>query len=347
MKIGIVNDVPLAVEAIRRILSATGRHQIIWTAPDGLEAVRQCTRQRPDLVLMDLIMPHMDGIQATRAIMQQCPCAILVVTASVDGHASRVFEALGAGAVDAVATPMLIGPSAEQRSQLLLAKIDQIGRRFEPTQSSPERFNHPALRDPADQRRPWLVAIGASAGGPPAIAHILQHFEPGCDACLVVVQHLDESFAPEFARWLANRCPLPVILAEPGGVPSPNTIHIAGKDDDLSMVLGGQFARSPRRAGSHHGPSIDVFFESAAVNWPGRVAGVILTGMGSDGARGLRHLRQAGYHTYAQDRASSAVFGMPKAAAECGAAQHILSLSALGPSLRDLIRRPPKLMGST
>lgn len=343
MKIGIVNDVPLAVEAMRRILAATRRHQVIWTAPDGVEAVRQCARQLPDLVLMDLVMPHMDGVQATRAIMQQYTCAILVVTASIEGHADRVFEALGAGAIDAVATPAISGPSAERHSHLLLAKIDQIERRLGQAQVSSAPPPRAAITDVAERGRPWLVAIGASAGGPAAVANLLDHFEPGCGAGFVVVQHLEESFAPEFAHWLAKRCRLPVRIAEPGSPPSPNTIHLAGKNADLRLTLGGQFALSARPASAHYGPSIDVFFESVAIHWRGPAAGVILTGMGSDGARGLAHLRRAGFSTYAQDRATSAVFGMPKAAAESGAAQHILSLSALGPCLRELIRRPPEL----
>lgn len=343
MKIAIVNNVPGAVDAIRGSLSKASHHQIVWTAADGIDALSMCAQSRPDLILMDLVLPRMDGIQATLAIMRQNPCAILVVTASINGSASRVIEALGAGAIDAVTTPMPSGPNAEQHSRTLLAKVDQVARMLstEVSTSATVSDRKPAVS--IEPPQPWLVAIGASAGGPPAVAAVLRHFEADCGASIVVVQHLDEAFAPEFAQWLATQCTLPVSLAEPGGTPRPNCIHVAGGSLDLMLSQYGRFTFSPRRADSHHSPSIDIFFESVAAHWRGPAAGLILTGMGRDGAAGLACLRRAGFATYAQDRASSAVFGMPKAAAESGAAQHILSLQSIGPCLRELVRRPSEL----
>src|SRR6187402_1143190 len=128
MKIAVVNDLAVATEAIRRVLATAKEHQLVWTARDGAEAVSRCAADRPDLILMDLIMPVMDGVEATRRIMAASPCAILVVTASVDGNFGRVYDALGAGALDAVNTPTLMGPGGAAGAKALLAKIDLLGR---------------------------------------------------------------------------------------------------------------------------------------------------------------------------------------------------------------------------
>ncbi|MBC7977496.1 MAG: response regulator, partial [Myxococcales bacterium] len=128
MRIGIVNDLALATEAIRRVLVASAVHQVAWIARDGAEAVARCAEDRPDLVLMDLIMPVLDGVEATRRIMAATPCPILVVTATVDGSFGRVYDALGAGALDAVNTPVLGGPDGAAGAAALLAKIAVIGR---------------------------------------------------------------------------------------------------------------------------------------------------------------------------------------------------------------------------
>src|SRR5439155_10301504 len=128
MRIGIVNDMMLAVEAMRRVVTSTREHQVVWIAHNGLEAVELCARDKPDLVLMDLIMPELDGVEATRRIMSATPCPIVVVTADVSGSTSKVFEALGAGALDAVNTPVLESSGSGPGAKALLAKIDMMGK---------------------------------------------------------------------------------------------------------------------------------------------------------------------------------------------------------------------------
>src|SRR5579862_450945 len=126
MRIAIVNDMPMAVEALRRVITGVPEYQIAWIAADGEEAVRQCRADPPDLILMDLIMPRMDGAEASRLIMRDSPCAILIVTATVEGHSSKVFEAMGSGALDAVKTPVLDGPGKTGGGSDLLAKIAML-----------------------------------------------------------------------------------------------------------------------------------------------------------------------------------------------------------------------------
>ena len=334
MRIAIVNDLGMAVEALRRMLVRTPQHQIAWTAPDGAEAVRRCAADRPDLILMDLIMPVMDGVEATRRIMAATPCAILVVTATVEGSTSRVFDALGAGALDAVNTPALDGEGAAK----LLAKIDSIGRLVgDATAPTATRRTWLNPNKRAVGTRPWLIVIGASAGGPAALAEVLKPFSADTRAAFLVVQHLDDSFAAGLARWLADQIALPVRLARDGDVPKSGQVLLPDRGDHLVLTAAGSLIYRREPVDYVYRPSVDECFESVVAHWTGPAAGVILTGMGRDGARGLKKMRGAHFATFAQDGASCAVYGMPKAAAELGAADSILPLQQIGPALQKLI----------
>lgn len=178
MRIAIVNDLAVAVEAMRRTLRHARGHELAWVARDGVEAVERCAKDTPDLVLMDLIMPQMDGVEATRQIMAHTPCAIVVVTASVDQHTSKVFEAMGAGALDAVDTPILERTGNFTGTDALLGKIQTIQRLLSPGPlgRTPLKPRPVALPSPVPRR--LLVAIGASAGGPAALARVLSQL-PG------------------------------------------------------------------------------------------------------------------------------------------------------------------------
>lgn len=331
MRIAIVNDLGLAVEALRRVLARAPQHQVIWTAADGAAAVERCAADRPDLILMDLIMPVLDGVEATRRIMAASPCAILVVTATVEGTTSRVFDALGAGALDAVNTPALSGEGAAR----LLAKIDALGRligdkrRTAPTATPADTHPRPA----GGTGRSWLLALGASAGGPAALAEVLKAFPADCRASFVAVQHLDGSFAAGLASWLGGQIALPVRLARDGDRPVPGTVLLPDRDDHLVLTPHGTLAYRREPADYVYRPSVDEFLGSVAAHWTGQAAGVILTGMGRDGALGLKKMREARFETFAQDAATSAVYGMPKAAAELQAAGSVLPLPQIGPAL--------------
>jgi two-component system response regulator WspF len=344
MRIAIVNDLVIATEAIRRVLAGAPAHRVVWTARDGAEAVRRCAEDRPDLILMDLVMPVMDGVEATRRIMAATPCAILVVTATVDGNSGRVYDALGAGALDAVNTPTLTGPGATAGAALL-AKIAVLGRITGAGTTPPWAAASPAASTPvggslgAGTGR-WLFAIGCSAGGPAALAQMLKSFPVGLPAALVVIQHLDESFASGLVEWLGHQIPMPVRIARTDDVPEPGVVLMPGHDDHLVLTASGRLAYMPEPLDNPYRPSVDAFFESVVQHWRARATGVVLTGMGRDGARGLKRMRERGFPTFAQDRATSAVYGMPKAAAEAGAADQILPLDDIGRALRQLLSTP-------
>src|SRR5262245_15449141 len=326
MRIAIVNDVPMAVEAVRRVIFESGRDQLAWVALNGAEAVERCAADTPDLILMDLIMPKMDGVEATRRIMASTPCAIVVVTANVGQNSSKVFEAMGLGALDAVNTPVLEAPKTADGANALLAKIETIRRLISNGTQKRDQGTARHLARPLKTARHRLVVIGASAGGPAALAKVLAGLPGNFAAPLVIVQHVDPQFAEGLAHWLAYQTRLKVRLAKEGDHPEPGTVLLAGTDYHLvfsnSMRLA--YTRSPVEC--WYRPSIDVFFQSVDRFWRWDVIGLLLTGMGRDGAEGLRQLRRKGHYTIAQDQASSAVYGMPKAAAELGAATEILPL---------------------
>jgi two-component system response regulator WspF len=320
VRIAIVNDLTMAVKILARAVASVPEYEIAWTAANGAEAVRKCAQDRPDLILMDLIMPEMDGVQATCAIMRKTPCAILVVTASVGANASKVFEAMGCGALDAMATPS--GPEGEAE---LLRKIARLGRLISGNLRAPA--------EPVAAPLPRLVAIGASTGGPKALASVLRGLPANLDAAVAIVQHLDIQFAGGLVEWLGDQTELPVSLAREGMRPETGHVFVAGTNDHL--VLGADFAfhYTAEPANYPYRPSVDEFFSSLSRHWKRPGIAVVLTGMGRDGARGLLALRQAGWHTVAQDEKTSILYGMPRAAAEAGGAIEVLPLDEIAPAI--------------
>jgi len=329
MRIAIANDSVTAAEALRRAVLASGEHRVAWIARNGLDAVRLCVDLPPDLVLMDLSMPQLDGVEATRRIMQRAPCAILIVTAAPQDNVNLVFRALGAGALDVTATPVLLGQSGGDAA--LLAKIRTIGKLIRGNAANGAGAAAGVAAAAGPVRR--LVAIGASTGGPVALAQVLARWRPPSDTAAVVVQHIDAAFAGQLVKWLGDQAPVPVRAISGGEAPEGGVVQVAQTNDHLRLSPGGRLMYDEHPREEIFRPSIDVFFHSVAQYWEHAATGVLLTGMGRDGAAGLLAMRRAGQATIAQDQASSAVYGMPKAAAELGAAQHILSLEHIGPAL--------------
>jgi two-component system response regulator WspF len=180
-----------------------------------------------------------------------------------------------------------------------------------------------------------LVAIGASAGGPAALATVLSGLPQDFSAAIVIIQHVDAQFASGMVEWLAQPSPLPVRVAREGDHLTVGTVLLAGTSDHLRLKASDWLGYTPEPREYVYRPSVDVFFQSICQYWPGEVVGVLLTGMGRDGALGLKALRNKGHYTIAQDKASSAVYGMPKAAAALDAAVDILPLERIAPRLVD------------
>lgn len=339
MRIAIVNDMPIAVEGMRQLLVSAGRHEIAWVANDGAEAVECCRSDRPHLVLMDLAMPKVDGVEATRQIMAETPCPILIVTDGGETKGTQLFDAMGAGAIDAVRAPAFPAGIKSDGAGGFLFKIDSVAR----------LIGHP--RDPSAPVKPsgpadCLVVIGASAGGTEALAAVLKKLPLDFAAAVVIVQHLDADFAASLAA-LAKASSLPVRAAVAGDVPMEGTILVASSKENLifdSPVRLG-YTPDPPECPSH--PSIDAFLESAARRWRRPIIGVLLSGTGADGADGLKALRTLGQHTIAQDRGNPGARGKSKSAVELKTVADIVPLDEIATSLcaRLKSRKNPSAVG--
>ncbi len=329
MKIAIVNNMVIAVEALRRILLTVPEHKVAWIAQDGAEAVAKCAKDTPDLILMDLNMPVMDGVEATRLIMQQSPCAIVIVTANVGQNAAKVFEAMGYGALDAVNTPLLGSHGKPEAALALLGKIATISKLIG---KSSQRSNIKHQIN-SDTPLPSLVAIGSSTGGPKALATILSSLPANFGAAIVIVQHVDAQFAVGMIDWLNDFTPLTVKKASVGDRPEKGIVSVACTNDHLCLESNHTLNYTKEPINYPYRPSIDVFFKSVAQYWKPKGTAVLLTGMGRDGAEGLSLLRSHGWHTIAQDKESCIVYGMPKAAVELNAAVEVLNPDAIATKL--------------
>jgi two-component system, chemotaxis family, response regulator WspF len=324
MRIAIVNDLVMAIEALRRVLLLAPEHQVAWVAKDGAEAIVKCAKDTPDLVLMDLIMPLMDGVEATRQIMKQSPCAIMIVTVDVEKNSAQVFEALRYGALDAVNTPVLTHSAQPEAAQALLSKIATIAKLIGKSPHAPFY---------AVRSLPPLIAIGSSTGGPKTLSTILSRLPANFGAAIVVVQHVDAQFAGGMISWLNDSTPLTVKKAAAGDRPEVGSVLVASTNDHLVLQANAMLNYIKEPLNNPYRPSIDVFFNSAAQYWRSPGIAVLLTGMGRDGAEGLGLLRRQGWYTIAQDQASCVVYGMPRAAVELNAAIEVLTPEAIASAL--------------
>ena len=347
MQVGIVNDLKVVAEALRRLIADTPGFQVAWVALDGESAIQHHRDHPADIVLMDLIMPGLDGVETTDALMKIRPCAILVVTATVTGNRELVYAAMGKGALDAVNTPDASSPTgiAEFRRKLLtVSRLVKSAAKHTLPHQTPSPFARPSAssaRRPIaphpDSRTPTLIGIGASTGGPQAIATILRALPQDFNAAIVIVQHLDRQFVPGLQRWLQRETQLPIRLAtedEPlhrGGVwlaDCENHLVVRpSKDGGLHLHYTEEPIDTPHR------PSVDTFMESLAQLRGIHRCGVLLTGMGADGAAGLLALHESGAPTFAQDPASCVVYGMPAVALKLGAVQEPTLLTDIAPRL--------------
>ncbi|MEX2292035.1 MAG: chemotaxis-specific protein-glutamate methyltransferase CheB [Mycobacteriales bacterium] len=354
----LVDDSPVQRRFLRAALEAGQGLTVLGEARNGKEAVALVGRLRPAVVLMDLDLPVMSGIEAIEAIMSASPTPIVVYSAFVGGtNSENALEALAAGAVDVLAKP---GPDDDgsledyaevlRRTLRVAARIRVITHPRGRLRTQGMTGSVPALgggsRRPLavsglSQVRPGppggqvrLVAVGASTGGPQALLALLGRLPGDLGQAVLVVQHMAEGFIPGLAAWLDGLVPMPVVVGESGRRLVPGTVTLAPsggnllvQDDRLRVLC------TPPAPGQFHVPGIDVTFESVARSLGPEAVGVLLTGMGRDGAAGLLAMRRRGAFTLAQDEATCAVYGMPAAAVAQGAVERQLPLERIAPAL--------------
>ncbi len=337
MRIAIAHSLEGATEVLRRVSMSAPGHNIAWMANNGEDAIEKAVADTPDLLLLDLAIEGLGGAEVTSRIMKEKPCAILIVTSSAAEKAAKVFEAMGNGALDVVDLPVVDGKGRIKGSEELLKKIATIDKLI-------RRENEPGKGGPWPEgsvplRSYPLVAIGSSTGGPKVLADILSRLPGQTGAAIVIVQHLDVQFAEGLVDWLSEQTGHKVVLAKPGICPEQNTVSVAGTNDHLILEADCTFQYVPEPRDYPYRPSVDRFFFSIRDYWPGKGVAVLLTGMGRDGAKGLLALRKDGWHTIAQDEKTSVLYGMPKAAAELGAAIDVLPTEEIAGAIRKKITR--------
>ncbi len=341
LKVLIVDDSATTSRMLTDSINATADMRVVGEARNGRQAIQMTHDLRPDVILMDLVMPEMDGLEATREIMHATPTPIVVVSASLKSQETEIaFRAISAGALTVQRKPAGPGNPAHpaEIGQLLNTLRAMAGVRvihhWKRTEQRALATPTPALPAAPAVAPPEIVAIVASTGGPAALSTIAQALPPDFPLPIVVVQHIAPDFVPSLAGWLATVSPLRVELARASEAPRPGCIYLATGGEHLTLTQGHRFAVNGAANGSSpHVPSGDVLLESVARSYGARAIGVVLTGMGNDGARGLRAMYDAGAYTIAQDEATSVVFGMPNQARLMGGVRRVLPLPEIPQAL--------------
>lgn len=341
IRILIADDSELVKVVLRDLLSQDPDVEVVAEVSDGRAAVAETAKLKPDLIIMDVMMPIMNGLEAVAEIMAETPTPILMLSANTDPHDSgSAFAAIKLGALDVMEKPTGVVTEAFSRiADQLLARVKSLSR-------IRVIHHYRAPRPKLEQAKPVLssrprriLAIGASTGGPKAVLQLLQELPGDLDAAVLIVQHIADGFAPGFAEWLDREAALPVRLAETGSplisgtvLVAPNKFHLTVRSDRVVLQ------DSPPINNCR--PAVDAMFLSLAEQGLSEeTVSVLLTGMGTDGALGLASVYKQGSYTIAQDEASCTVFGMPKAAINRGAATQVLPLEHIAEVVARLFAR--------
>lgn len=348
VRVMIVEDSLVVRQLLTHIVGRDPRFVVAAAVASAEEALAQIARVKPDVISMDIRLPGIDGLEATRRIMSEHPTPIVVIADSVEDHSLKIsMNALRAGALSVVEKPVGVASAAYERvaetitTQLfIMSSVPVIRRRsFAPAAPAADPPPQPAPRPRTTFSRPSYLALAASTGGPPALAKVLEGLPPTLDAAVFVVQHMGEAFMEGFASWLGGLSPLPVGLAEDGAVAQAGRVYVAPGGRHLSIEAGGRMRLLSSEPVSSQRPSANVLFSSLARVAAPQTAGVLLTGMGEDGAQGLLELRRGGGYTIAEHQSSAVVYGMPAAAVRVKAAHEVLPLEAIGPRIVQLAQR--------
>jgi two-component system chemotaxis response regulator CheB len=330
----IVDDSAVVREALTKIIDADPRLSVMGSAADPFRAAERLKRELPDVITLDVEMPRMDGITFLRRLMAQRPIPVVMCSSLVEGGSETLFEALEAGATDVILKPRLDVKTALEDARVTICDTIRAAALAGAAQSRPPRRRVPdkkltadAVIAPAAPRKAMakttekIIAVGASTGGTEALRVFLEDL-PRDAPPVVIVQHMPEGFTTAFARRLNSLCAVDVAEARDGDRLLRGRALIApGNRHTLVVRSGHQYGVAVKDGPlvSRHRPSVDVLFRSVAQVAGANAVGVIMTGMGDDGAAGLREMFDAGAKTFGQDEASSVIYGMPKAAFEAGA----------------------------
>jgi two-component system chemotaxis response regulator CheB len=346
IRVLIAEDSPVACKLLVSILQSAPSLQVVGIAHNGAEAVRLAKQLKPDVITMDVYMPEMDGLEATRQIMTESPRPIIIVSDNIDKKERNLtFNALQVGALSVIEKPTMYDPPELHEalvSQVKLMSEVKVVRHWHklPGDSSPPQSlaESPALKRNGKSKIK-LVVIASSTGGPNVLAEILSKLPAEFPAPILIVQHIAPGFVDGLANWLNQQTSLEVRLARHADEPQAGQVFIAG--DGYHMVVNSMGFISLSKTPPYQGlrPAADHLFNSVAQVYGATAIGVILSGMGSDGAEGLQTMRKTGAHTIVQDKDTCVVFGMPAVAIELGAAEQVLPANKIAAAIMALAHK--------
>ncbi len=343
----VVEDSMVARELLVHILSSDPALRVIACASSGEEALAVLAEKSPHVVTMDIVMPKMDGFETTRRLMETNPLPIVIVSSAYNpGDVAQSLRAMEAGAVAAVEKPPGIHhPTFAVRAKKLIETVKAMAevrviRRWPKMRSAAQPADF-AVGKPAAEIK--LIAIGASTGGPVVLQTILSRLPKPPPVPVVIVQHITAGFVQGLADWLGVATGIPVKVAADGDMLHPGRVYIAPDECQMKVEKSGRLACVSDAPENNLKPSVSYFFRSVAANYGASAIGVLLTGMGKDGAHEVKGIRDAGGITFAQDKESSVVFGMPGEAVKCGAAMHVMPPEAIGEALCTLFAKSANL----
>ncbi len=343
IRVLLVDDSASVRQTLESVLSEAPDIRVIGTASDPFVAVKRIQEEVPDVIILDVEMPRMDGLTFLRKIMAQKPLPVIICSTLTEEGSHMLLEALEAGAVDVIPKPRIDTRHFLQESRVRICdavRAAAVARlrgprprsmKIEQKLTADAMMPAPVPTRAMSQTTEKVICIGASTGGTESLREVLESL-PFDSPAIVVVQHMPERFTAAFARRLDGLCKVDVKEAEDGDAVYPGRVLIApGNRHTLLGRSGARYHVSVKDGPlvSRHRPSVDVLFRSAAQYAAGNAVGILMTGMGDDGARGLLEMRKAGAHTVAQDEETSVVFGMPKEAIQRGAAVRVLPLGAI------------------
>ena len=336
----VVDDSPFIRRAVERMLEPLAGVTVVGRATNGSEAIEMADRLRPDIIILDIVMPEVDGLEAIRRIMEVAPAPILVLSSQAEPGAEVTLRALDLGAVDFISkTDAGTRMDIYDLAPVLQEKVAAVANSKVPaTIQLPDEVAPPPPLSTKATSAYEVLALGASTGGPRALASILSGLPEHFPAGLVIAQHMPPGFTRTLAERLDRRSAVSVREAEDGDRVEPGValVGVGGRQITVERGQAGLVVRIPSDSDRLlHRPSVDLLFRSVAAASGGRAVGAVLTGMGQDGAEGLRSIREAGGRTFAESEESAVIFGMPKAAA--AHAERVLPLDRLARAVRDII----------
>ena len=348
-KIGVlvVEDSPVVQQLLEHIISSDPRLTVAGITSTAEEALAFLAHSTPDVISLDIRLPGMNGFEATKRIMQDKPTPIVVCSASVESEDLKItMTALRAGALAVVEKPVGTGRADYERlartlcTQLAIMSEVRVVRQRKTNVATRARAETGSRLSPSGRLR--VLGIGASTGGPNAVVQILTELGASFPLPILLVQHMMPAFLPGFASWLDDVTPFRVVIASSGAVPAPGTVQLAPPNRHMELESG-RIVLTDGDPESLQRPSVTALFRSLARTAGPSAGGVLLTGMGDDGADGLLALRDAGGYTLAEHESTAVVYGMPRAAVERGAAVECLPLGSIAGRLRELAFSAPEL----